>query len=426
MHAFEANEKHLEYLHTECVKYLRTHETGRIMKGLWSKYRSYGDVMGILALSNLTENECVFLRGLLKKKATPGLSFRVSLKAFEDAFVGTVYEGVSLPRLLEGYFGKTIESKKEGLAKALWAKQDFIEGIKGVLAKEQNTHHMAQWVSEALLNPQHKAYKLMNGFYVDAQISLEGLIVDLEALMRCLEAHEGGIGIPMAAGISTGNPHALDRGMPLRKLLIYYASERYGLEIPKTLHETDVFFEMLNLNVDESPRLVLTYGLDAFDIEGRGLGWDVFYTRSEPLNLSTQNLKSVMSLHAISDKVWCYENPSTFFRSIQRSPQNAAICTSGQPNLLVYKVLDKLVERHQLVYSGDFDPEGLLIANRLKKRYSCMDLWFFTVENYRLALSNEVISETRLKQLEQLTDDGLQLVGTEMQCIKRAGYEERI
>ena len=426
MHTFEANEAKLERLHLECVQYLKSNETERIMKGLWAKYRSYGDVMGILALSNLTENERLFLRGLLKKKVTPGVSFRVSLKAFEDAFVGTVYEGVSLPRLLEGYFGKPIESKKEGLTKALRAKQDFIESIKVMLAKEQNTHHLAQWVSEALLNSQHKAYKLVNGFYMDAQVSLEGLIGDLEALIRCLEAHEGGIGIPVAAGVATGNPHALDRGMPLRKLLVYYGSERYGLEIPKTLHETDVFFEMLNLNVDESPRLVLTYGLEAFDVEGRRMGWDIFSARCEPLNLSTQNLKSVRSLRAISDNIWCYENPSTFFRSIQKSPQNAAICTSGQPNLLVYKVLDKLVDRHGFVYSGDFDPEGLLIANRLKNRYLRMDLSFFSVENYHLALSNEVISETRLKQLKQLTDAGLQLVGAEMRCVKRAGYEERL
>ena len=132
-----------------------------------------------------------------------------------------------------------------------------------------------------------------------------------------------------------------------------------------------------------------------------------------------------MSLKAVTEKVWCYENPSTFFRSVQKSPKNAAICISGQPNLVVYKVLDKLAETHQLIYSGDFDPEGLLIANRLKNRYAHLDLSFFSESNYMQALSNETVSETRLKQLDQLSDATLKIIATLLRQYKRAGYEER-
>lgn len=419
------DKNHFDQLHNDCAAYLKSHETSRIMKGLLDKYKSYGAVMGTLSLSKPTANESLFLQGLLKKKVTAGITIRISLKSFEEAFSGTIYEGISLPTLLEVYFDRPIESKRESTNKAYMEKQNFVMRLRQKLENQRGAYDLNIWISEALFNPQHRAYSLMNGLYQADSVNLEALLLDLESLLHCIEEHEGGIGIPMAAGIATGNPHALDRGMPLRKLLIYFTSECRGLDVPITLHETDAFLEQLNLNVDETQRLVLTYGLDAYDALGLAYGWQSFYDRNEPLSITPQNLRKVMSLKAVTEKVWCYENPSTFFRSVQKSPKNAAICISGQPNLVVYKVLDKLAETHQLIYSGDFDPEGLLIANRLKNRYAHLDLSFFSESNYIQALSNETVSETRLKQLDQLSDATLKIIATLLRRYKRAGYEER-
>ena len=42
------------------------------------------------------------------------------------------------------------------------------------------------------------------------------------------------------------------------------------------------------------------------------------------------------------------------------------IVTNGNPNLAVFSLINKL-DNHELYYNGDFDPEGLLVADRLKE-----------------------------------------------------------
>jgi len=413
-------------LHQACGNYLKSHETKRIMKALLEKFRSYGDAKGIMVLTKPTPGECLFLQGLLKKQMTPGVTIRVPLKAFESAFTGTLYEGVSLKLLLEAYFDSPIESKREASDKAITEKRAFAQSVTEQLNKMLIDETLANWLSDALFNPQHTAYTLINSLYQEGRLSLSALIGDLAAVILCIQSHEEGIGLPMAAGLSTGNPHALDRGTPLRKLLIYYAAFQNGVAIPSSLHETDELLQQLNLNVDETPRIILTYGLEAYDDKGEALGWLAFRYRNEPLNIAAHNLKKASVITAISQQIYCCENPSTFYRRMRQYPQSAGICISGQPNLVAYQVLDKMSDQHDLCYSGDFDPEGLLIANRLKNRYPRLDLSFFSMANYHQAISKETISEKRLKQLDQLSDETLVAIAFEMKRLKVAGYEESV
>ena len=413
-------------LHQACGNYLKSHETKRIMKALLEKYRSYGTVMGTMVLTKPTPGECRFLQGLLKKQMTPGVTIHVPLKAFESAFIGTIYEGVSLKPLLEVYFDTQIESKREAADKAVTEKLAFSHEVSELLNKMLSDETLARWTSEALFNPKHTAYTLINSLYQEGKLSLSALIGDLAAVILCIQSHEEGIGLPMAAGLSTGNPHALDRGTPLRKLLIHYAAFQKGIAIPGSLHETDELLQQLNLNVDETPRIVLTYGLEAFDDKGDPLGWLAFRYRNEPLNIAAHNLKKVSVITAISQQIYCCENPSTFYRRMRQYPEIAGICISGQPNLVAYQLLDKMSDQHCLYYSGDFDPEGLLIANRLKNRYPRLDLSFYNMSHYHQSISKENISEKRLKQLNQLSDETLVEIAFEMKRLKVAGYEERV
>lgn len=415
----------LDELHRECARYLKSRASKRIMEGLLEKYRSYGAVMGTYVLTKSTGDECDFIKGLFKKNVTAGATFRVSLRAFEAAFKGTAFEGVSLPTLLEHYFDKAIDSKKDAKEKAFREKLELLTSVCEKWENHECDKMLEDWLSKALFEPSHEAYSLVNGLYNSDRATFESLLVDLSAVLKVVQAHEDGIGIPLAAGLSTGNPHALDRGMPLRKLLQYFGAYRIGQSLPKTLQEMDALLETLNLNVDETPRLMMTYGLEAYDANGNAFGWLTFYLRNEPLNIASHNMKVVATIRAVTKHVLCCENPSTFFRAVREYPEHAAVCISGQPNLVAYKVLDKLSYAHEIRYTGDFDPEGLLIANRLKNRYSNLDLSFFSTSNYIKSLSNVSISEKRMKQLKNLNDDVLIKVALLMQEYKCAGYEER-
>lgn len=66
-------------------------------------------------------------------------------------------------------------------------------------------------------------------------------------------------------------------------------------------------------------------------------------------------------------------------------------------------------EHHILYYSGDFDPEGLLIARDIKIRYGEKAvLWNYKSELYEKYVSEIVLDESRLKKLEKIKTDELQ------------------
>lgn len=106
--------------------------------------------------------------------------------------------------------------------------------------------------------------------------------------------------------------------------------------------------------------------------------------------------------------------------------EEAAIaCTHGQFKVASWIFFEKLVESGcSIYYSGDIDPEGLLMADRLKKRYSeNMVIWRMDKSDYVNAKSEESI-ENRIRQLKGIEDELLK--GTADILIKHgvAAYQE--
>ncbi|NMA69410.1 MAG: DUF2399 domain-containing protein, partial [Desulfitobacterium sp.] len=69
----------------------------------------------------------------------------------------------------------------------------------------------------------------------------------------------------------------------------------------------------------------------------------------------------------------------------ERPPNPPLICTHGQFKLASLLLLDKLAASGiKIFYSGDFDPEGILMLDRLKQRYSELLIpWHYSLKDYR-------------------------------------------
>ena len=81
----------------------------------------------------------------------------------------------------------------------------------------------------------------------------------------------------------------------------------------------------------------------------------------------------------------------------------------------------------EIYYSGDFDPEGLDIAQKLVSRYgNQLKLWCYETELYQKSMFFETISESRLKMLNRLTDKRLVAIGTLLKEYRHPGYQENI
>jgi hypothetical protein len=83
------------------------------------------------------------------------------------------------------------------------------------------------------------------------------------------------------------------------------------------------------------------------------------------------------------------------------------------------------MQNNLVCYAGDFDPEGLCIAQNLKNRYGKRLLfWNYKKEYYERYLSGVLLSESRLKKLDAVTDMELQDVKTAILKEKKAAYQE--
>lgn len=104
------------------------------------------------------------------------------------------------------------------------------------------------------------------------------------------------------------------------------------------------------------------------------------------------------------------------------------MCMNGQPRLSAVLFLDLLWESGvKVYYAGDFDPEGLLIAQKVKQYYKGeFFYWHMSPRDYQDARSGEEISAKRLKMLERIQDEELLETAGEIQKSRKAGYQENI
>ena len=111
-----------------------------------------------------------------------------------------------------------------------------------------------------------------------------------------------------------------------------------------------------------------------------------------------------------------------------RKRQVGLICSSGQPNQAVWIVLDMLSNSGAMMYyAGDFDPEGLLIAQKMKERYKeRLELWHYTLDDYEKSKSKITITDTSLKKLQHISNQELQEIVERLLESKTAGYQENL
>lgn len=129
------------------------------------------------------------------------------------------------------------------------------------------------------------------------------------------------------------------------------------------------------------------------------------------------------------NELYIVENPSVYAMLCRKwRGSRACMCMNGQPRLSAVLLLDLLREsRVKIYYAGDFDPEGLLIAQKVKQYYKGeFSFWHMSARDYQDAGSGEEISARRLKILERIQDKELLETAREIQKRKKAGYQENI
>ena len=231
-----------------------------------------------------------------------------------------------------------------------------------------------------------------------------------------------------AAGV-TGNPHYFDVGTAAEKLLSAYLETATPLELFEGLsgaERKNQLFYQAGLLKDDLSNEILAYGIRGLRRDGTlHAGLEGFFREREPVRLTLRTLSGLKAAEASGKAIRIVENPAVFSMLTDRYPEEPALCVNGQPRLAALLLLDLLKEEHEFYYAGDFDPEGLLIAQRLKERYrERLKLWRYEGELYRDYLSEVPLPPERLKKLERVRLSELQEIKELMLREKKAAYQE--
>ena len=223
------------------------------------------------------------------------------------------------------------------------------------------------------------------------------------------------------------SPHYFDRGSIAGNFLIYLLCLLFNIEETKGAENILEVYYKANIEVDSVSNYVACFGIRLYTkLEEHG-AYSEFIKNSEEYLVTLSNLSKIVKADSDNKKVFIVENQMVFSYLCEcfKNRNVSILCTSGQLKTAALILIDMLCEAGcKIYYSGDFDPEGIEIAEKLIQRDKNIVPWCFSKENYKISISENIISDERLKKLDKIENTYFKELIEEIKIEKKAGYQE--
>ena len=371
------------------------------------KYQRSGKVVGNVKMENITKEEALAFTNFFGRKFYPEKDYVLSIKEFLKILQKGRFSNFDFETyFMEIYKNFTRETNKE---KKLRKKEIYYQYLENILKKMACSKLKEIFNNIYLTNTTTMQY--IKRKYLKNSISLERELLDIDKLLNNIPTKV--TYLPIYASL-TGNPHYLDFSSSTSNLFYRFLALYLDEEIPKNNEEKSKLLEKINVYTDPLSNFVIAYNLIyPFEIP--------FKT----MNLNIENIQALERVKGTKNQIFIFENPSILNHLKNLSLDISVIITSGNINLAFYKLLEKIDENTILYYHGDYDPEGLLIAQKLLKKYPDIVLIGYKKENYIQTKPTKIISKKRLQKLEHIKVNELKEIKECLMEYKKAGYEEK-
>mgnify|MGYP001203880952 FL=1 len=412
----------------EATKFFKSEKVyDKLFEAFRKKYESLGRIGGTVPIGNFSKNE---LEEIGKFFGLPGeqleMKGSISLRAFEKQFEYTRFSSVTLKQLLDSYFGERLISNKEQRMIREASLREYL------LEQQVQYPQLAFWLQFLLEQKREGRWIVQIAEQENTRFNML-----LELLNRAFNTlPQQAERLPMFSQRITGDPHAFDLQTDLGRMFIHLLSvHRAGLEegtmmeIPVSTEEINELLEQYHIYRDDLLNFVTCANLVAETAAGLHPVWKAAVKEQTVQIVPLRELVSLVSAYPMEgDVVWVVENSGVCATLLDYKPDAPIICTNGQFTLATWLLMDLLVKNAcKLYYAGDFDPEGLGMAQRLLDRYSdSVHLWHMNKAGYRKTKPSKELSNERLEKLKGITDDGLLEVAEEMKLVGKAGYQEAL
>ena len=396
----------------------------KIFLEVYSKYKKYGKITGSFTLKAATTEERQILFNFDSKVLTEGKA-KIKCSTVRDLFNRKLKE-YSFEDLLVKVVGKELKTNKEVKDEEKEQEEKFYDDI----LKASDDGVGKQWFIE-ILDKKKYGYNIIVRKYKSEIRNLKELkrkiILIINSLNKLPYLNNEYENIAVFSAVNTKDSHFFDSDKFTGRLFIKAISFILNKDDPKDINEINELYYEVGILKDEISNHTTIYGLNAFNMDSSEVkAVNSFNLWKEPLQISISNLLKIDYFEAINNTVFIFENPAVFHKILKVNGDNISlICTSGQLNLSSYILLNKIRNLKNIYYAGDFDPEGLMIAYKIKKRYKDKVKFLnYTRESYINTMSNNIIEEKSMSQLNKINCSELDEVINELRINKRAAYQE--
>lgn len=410
----------------ECVCYFRERSVyEKLFKKVREKYHSLGHFGGSVTLTGLSPEEKHQLSGFFQKDFTDNRSVTISARLMQNALLNSKFYRLDWADILENYYGEALITRAGFRQQQDKERNEFFQGI----SEKYRGSAGGEWL-ERCLTQKREGYQMLAGHYKEHREELRSTLEVLLPAFSQLPAAGQKVAIPVFAARISGNPHFLDNGTLAERLLMLFLMDGHhqtGSRRGMSLEEKSRVLYDAGLLKDDLSNYTLAYGITAEDVHGQmHEGIRGFAERKEPLQLTLLTVSRLMRVFPQSGKrVYIVENPAVFSILTEEVPDETMVCGNGQLRMATLALLDLFPEDTQFWYAGDFDPEGLLIAQRLRNRYGKrLHFWKYEKNYYEKYLSGVRLSDTRKRKLDRIEEGELKEIRDAMRNTRYAAYQE--
>lgn len=397
-------------MNKELANYLESKNgLNRLMLNLKEKYVSLNRYSGSIILKDISQEEANSLSDLLGKTFKKHDNIKTSFKEIEKKINETRFRSFDWEELFKCYFNANIISKKRSKE---MSNSSFHSFFNKMINNINNHRYLTKL--QMITNKDCLLYRYFKKIYNQDK---KGLQINLNNIFNLLNnLPKEPLNLTLFASL-TGNPHYLDLNTNTFSMFIKILCFIFDENIPKNNDEKIDLLAQHNLYVDSFSNFVITYNLSGCKL------LDIFKENKQIFNINLSNVLMFNNIDTDKKCVYVLENPSLL--NVLQELDVPIIITSGMPNMTLYKILDKIIKNgNRIYYNGDFDPEGLIIAQRLKMRYPQLQLFCYNDSDYIACESHEKINNNRLNKLKNIRIKKLDNIKKMLLSRKNSGYQE--
>ncbi|MEG2543619.1 MAG: TIGR02679 domain-containing protein [Longicatena sp.] len=414
----------------EFSSYLKANKGyARVMEAWIHQYKKLGHVGGRILIEQVTTLEKEAIGGFIGADYRKKEQLSISYHQWEKAMLNSRFSTADFDKVLLIYFGKElITNAQKRKLKIDTETQNFT-----ALLNSQIHTKAYLWLTHIYEQKDASYLKVKELFATQQETTIQIVCKAINQLPFWVNQKET---LPVFANDIAQDPHYFDKGVTnylLFKAICFFLQMKESKEALSLEDKNKIYYDAGLIKDDFSNYCMICHINGVCDHSVLHPGWNGFYQTYEAWIVNLYNLQQIGTIDTQIKRVYIVENPSVF-RAIclHAKSQNLSdlgfVCTNGQLNLSAFILLDLLASSNiSMYYSGDFDPEGLLIADKLKQRYGkLLTLWQYTLSNYTNNKSGNCIDERRIAILTKCNSAEIVRIANEIRIDKQCAYQESL